>query len=412
MSNDLKIIVIGGGVGGLCLAQGLKKGGIAVEVYERDGAPASRLAGYRITVSPTGAAALRACLPAEIYQQFLAESGRPARSVTFLDHRLKTLLAFSLPDVDRASPKAERPIARAALRRVLLTGLDDIVHFGKRLVVCEETPDGRDVARFEDGTSASGDLVVGADGANSPTRASLLPGAQRDDLGIVAFGGKIPLTAAARAALPPPILHGPTMILGPRGRFMFASALAYDDAASDREEYAMWGVSAPCAQLPLPRDPGRLDERALRAAAKAIVTDFDPSLRAMIEAADPASLSAFPIRAAAAVKPWPTRRVTLLGDALHNMPPYRGVGANVALWDAALLTETLASVAAGSAPLLAALGDYERRVIANGVAAVRRSVAATRRFHSESAFGYALAKTMFRALGIAAPLRQAALGRR
>lgn len=414
MSNSLRVIIVGGGAGGLCLAQGLKKAGVEVAVYERDAAPESRQAGYRLSISPSGAAALNACLPVDLYERFTRESGRPARRVTFVDHHLNTLLAFDLKEVDRASPGAERPIARMALRRILLAGLEEIVHFGKRLVACEETADGSAIAHFADGTSASGDLVVGADGANSPTRACLLPGVGREDLGIVAFGGKIPLDTAQRAAFPPPVFLGPTLAIGPRGRFMFASALEYDDLsdASPREEYAMWGASAPRSQFLLPADPAALDDRALRAIALAIVADWHPRLRALVEASDPASLTAFSVRAAAPLKPWPTRRITLLGDAAHNMPPYRGVGANVALWDAALLTEALARVDEGRAPLKAAVGEYERRMIANGFAAVRRSVAAARRFHAESWIGHALAKTTFRAIALAAPLREAALGGR
>ena len=413
MSSNLKIIVIGGGAGGLCLAQGLKKAGIGVEVYERDAAPTSRMAGYRLSISPSGAQALRACLPADLYAQFALESGRPIRRVSFVDHHLKTLLAFDLRDIDRASPTAERPIARAALRRLLLAGLGEIVHFGKRLVSCETTSDQRAVAHFDDGTSVGADLIVGADGANSRTRAALLPGHARNDLGILAFGGKIPLGNVSRDLIPAPVLLGPTLAMGPRGRFMFASALEYEDLVNQapREEYAMWGVSAPRAQLGI-ADPTSLDPPALRAAARAIVADWDPSLRGLVEAADLGSLTTFPIRAAVEVKPWPTQRITLLGDALHNMPPYRGVGANVALWDAALLTDTLARVSQRRAPLLAALGDYERAIVANGFPAVRRSVAAARRFHSESAIGYFVAKTIFRAIGFAAPLREAALGGR
>ena len=45
---------------------------------------------------------------------------------------------------------------------MLLAGLDDVVHFGKAFTRYEETPDGRIVAHFEDGTSAEGDVLVAA----------------------------------------------------------------------------------------------------------------------------------------------------------------------------------------------------------------------------------------------------------
>ena len=64
--------MIGGGIGGLCLAQGLRRSGVAVAVYERDRDPASRWEGYRIHVNPAGARSLHACLPEHLWRAFLA----------------------------------------------------------------------------------------------------------------------------------------------------------------------------------------------------------------------------------------------------------------------------------------------------------------------------------------------------
>jgi len=50
------------------------------------------------------------------------------------------------------------------------------------------------------------------------------------------------------------------------------------------------------------------------------------------------------VKTSVPVPPWQTRNVTLLGDALHNMTPFRGIGANVALRDAAALRRALAAV--------------------------------------------------------------------
>ncbi|MDP8969295.1 MAG: FAD-dependent monooxygenase [Actinomycetota bacterium] len=65
------------------------------------------------------------------------------------------------------------------------------------------------------------------------------------------------------------------------------------------------------------------------------------------------------MRSSVPVEPWPASTVTLLGDAIHSMPPTGGMGANTALRDAALLSRSLASVASGEVPLLQAVGDYE-----------------------------------------------------
>jgi len=64
------VAVVGGGIGGLCLAQGLKKAGINVAVYERDRTRVDRLQGYRVHISPRGTSALHNCLPPELYKAF------------------------------------------------------------------------------------------------------------------------------------------------------------------------------------------------------------------------------------------------------------------------------------------------------------------------------------------------------
>jgi 2-polyprenyl-6-methoxyphenol hydroxylase-like FAD-dependent oxidoreductase len=81
----------------------------------------------------------------------------------------------------------------------------------------EDAPQGAVTAHFEDGSYATGDVLIGADGAGSQLRAQLLPHAQRVKTGIVAVSGKVSLTDAVRRATPQSILRGPTLILGPLG---------------------------------------------------------------------------------------------------------------------------------------------------------------------------------------------------
>ncbi|MBV8101097.1 MAG: FAD-dependent monooxygenase, partial [Verrucomicrobia bacterium] len=227
MTNPLKVIIIGAGTGGLCLAQGLKADGIAVDVFERERTSTDRQGGYKLTIAPTGNRALKECLPKSVFQKLVQSSARASRGVFFLDERLKPLLTIDLPNTDLGSVDCARPISRIALREVLLQGLDDVVHFGKKFVGFDDGPAGRVTARFEDGTTATGDLLVGADGANSYVRSRLLPHAPREETGIMSVSGKIGLNDQVRALTPQPIFCGPTLMLGPKGCFLFANAMEY-----------------------------------------------------------------------------------------------------------------------------------------------------------------------------------------
>jgi 2-polyprenyl-6-methoxyphenol hydroxylase-like FAD-dependent oxidoreductase len=341
--KPLEVIIIGAGTGGLCLAQGLQADNIGVTVFERDRSPTDRLQGYRLSINEDGNRAVRACLPAALHARLIQYTTRPSRAVSFLDHRLHRLLKIDLPGGSGDADAIERPISRIALREVLLRGLGDIVRFDKRFTHFEGDGIDRVTAFFDDGTSATGDLLVGADGANSRVRTQSLPGAQRVETGLVIVSGKIGMSEAVRAATPEALFLGPTLIIGPRGCFLFANAVEYDDAPAvalpDREEYVMWGSSARRETYRLQAFPDEADNETLRRAVTSCMPDWHPDLVRMVQTTP--QLDAFPAKTSVRVAPWRTRNVTLLGDALHNMTPYRGMGANTALRDAGALKAVL-----------------------------------------------------------------------
>jgi 2-polyprenyl-6-methoxyphenol hydroxylase-like FAD-dependent oxidoreductase len=414
--KGLNVTIIGAGVGGLCLAQGLKASGVVAEVFERDASPASSVEGYRLSISATGSRALRSCLPVAVFERLTRRTAEPSRSLTILDYRMNRLLAIDFPDADRSSIDSERPVSRTALRQVLLDGLDDAVHFGKKFVSFEDAPDGRVNARFADGSSVASDLIVGADGASSVVRAQLLPEARRIETGIVAVGGRLPLSPDVLALTPAAIMCGPTPIMGPPGCRMFwngvrrgglrdgekASAAQYSgegpgaSSLADHEEYVMWGFSARRQRFGSTNKLEELDGGELKNVVVRMMAEWHPTLRRLVEMTDPSTIRPLTVKTSTPVTPWKTRNVTLLGDAIHNMPPFRGVGANAALWDAALLRETIVSVDRGEAPLLPALASYERQMLDHGFRFVRSSLEDMERFHSESPISRMFARTFLR----------------
>lgn len=84
-----------------------------------------------------------------------------------------------------------------------------------------------------------------------------------------------------------------------------------------------------------------------------------PALRGLFERIEVPSIFPQSVRVLKPLGPWKASRVTLLGDAIHAMPPTFGAGANLALKDGAELAARLVRVEAGELPLLEAAAGYE-----------------------------------------------------
>ncbi|MFE3757992.1 FAD-dependent oxidoreductase [Nocardia tengchongensis] len=167
--------IIGAGLGGLCLAQGLRRRGVAFEVYEKDPAINSRTQGYRFRLDGHGHHSLQKCLPPDLYQLVLATCATPTSGGRFVDTALNEVIGRAVDTWSSAetSDAPEMPgdlsINRSPLREKLLTDLTPRVHFGKALIEVSETDD-YVFARFSDGTTVTADLLLAAEGVNSIVR--------------------------------------------------------------------------------------------------------------------------------------------------------------------------------------------------------------------------------------------------
>ncbi|MGW0192597.1 FAD-dependent oxidoreductase [Nonomuraea sp. NPDC003201] len=383
------IAIIGGGIGGLCLAQGLRKAGLDVTVYERDRTPADRLQGYRVHIDPNGARALHDCLPAHLWQAFLDTTGRHGgQDFGFVTERLGRLALIEAPTA--ADPADDHHSAsRITLRQVLLSGLDDVVRFGKTYERYERLPDGRVELFFADGTSATADIVVAADGGNSRVRKQYLPHAERVDTGITTVAGKFPITAETRKLVAPRLLDGPNSVIPPSGMGFFTAphdlgdGVAYGEFGVTEQEgalmdnsasYILWAFGAPGSAFPT--NISEMSGKQLQATVARKIESWHPDLRTVVGRSDPDTITLLPIRTSIPIDPWPATNITLLGDAIHSMTPMRGIGANTALRDARLLCAALTS---GDDPVDAIAG-YEARMREYGFAAVRDSMRAAEQF--------------------------------
>lgn len=335
----MRVIVIGAGLGGLALARGLRGAGIDVDVYERDAGVDARFQGYRVGLGGPGLDGLRECLPERLHPLLHAVSGELAGTGRSVDEQLTEL--GSTPVFDEGLL-----FDRHVLRHLLLTGLADQVHFGARLDRYVELPDGRVRAEFACGATATGDLLVGADGMGSTVRRQLLPDAEILDTGVSGVIGRTVMTDRFAALVP----GWTTMVLGQDlqlflGKMVFrrppaAAGREFGVELPDVASYLRWVLLVPPGS---PIDP--LREYQGQAGIEVVldlICGWHPELRAMIERGDPDNSGIGQIRYAEPFGPWPAGPVTLLGDAAHPLPP-GALGANLAFADAASLTETLAT---------------------------------------------------------------------
>ncbi|MEV6646857.1 FAD-dependent monooxygenase [Amycolatopsis sp. NPDC051371] len=137
----MSVIIIGAGLGGLTLAQGLGRAGIPCQVYERDPSPEFRKQGYRLHIGGAGDTALREVLRPELHELFRATAGRALPHTNVYDERLRLLTRLE-------DEGTHLNINRFTLRQILLHGQE--VSYGKRFTHHAIDEDGV-TAHFADG---------------------------------------------------------------------------------------------------------------------------------------------------------------------------------------------------------------------------------------------------------------------
>jgi 2-polyprenyl-6-methoxyphenol hydroxylase-like FAD-dependent oxidoreductase len=365
-----RILISGGGIGGLALAHGLRRAGLDVAVYERDPSPKPRNQGYRIHIDRDGNAGLAACLPPEVLDLVRRTSGVNGDLVAGYTHQLHQVMAQTFPSIGDDDITC---IDRFTFRQGLLSGLDDSVHFGRTLAGFEVLPSGRVRVGFAEGGSDEGDLLVGADGVGSAVRRQLLPHATVRDIGIRCLYGRMPLTPATDPLLPADFDRGFSWVADDTGYGAgFAPVRFRTSPGNGASDYLMTVLTARPERLGVP------DEKLFRMAPEEIWTltvdataGWHAGVRELFAHSDPSTYFPITIRAGERVEAWEPGPVTLLGDAIHTMPPTGGVGANTALRDA----QTLLAELTGGAPLVEAVAAYERVMLPRGFEVVERSLA-------------------------------------
>ncbi|MFJ7497816.1 FAD-dependent oxidoreductase [Streptomyces sp. NPDC097727] len=194
---------------------------VSVAVYERDAAPDARLQGYRLNIEPVGSRALHDCLPPHLWEILAATAGDPGPGMGVFTERLRLLMREVAPPAELGPSERTHAVSRITLRRLLLAGLDGIVHFDKEFTGYKQNANGTVTAFSADGTTATGDLLVGADGARSRVRRQLLPHAKQHHALGVGIGGMLPL--GHETAWPPQEMTSTKNMVLPKRGFLFTA---------------------------------------------------------------------------------------------------------------------------------------------------------------------------------------------
>ncbi|KAF2093016.1 FAD/NAD(P)-binding domain-containing protein [Rhizodiscina lignyota] len=371
--SELPVLIIGAGISGLCLANGLKKRNIPFQVFEKDTDVTFRPQGYRVRLASDGADALKQCLSTELYTLFEqtcadVEVGAPGVIDPGTGESLAPREVFGA----HRPPGHAYTVDRSVLRNVLLTGLEqNRVSWGKQFQKSEVTPDGV-VSHFTDGSTVRGSLLVGAEGARSRVRSQVFPQiALLDTEGCLIYS-KTPMTDDFIRAFSEDALRKMSLVTDrsqPSPLHLLLEKIHFNrDRAADAPfelpvDYVYWVLMMPHNLLsqhgiPLGSFHRSHGEEALGLATK-LTADWTLKLTSLFKYADPTLTSTIHVLTTHPDIPdWKASKVTIIGDAAHVMPPTGAAGAASALQDAATLCRELENKGVG----IEAVAAYEEEM--------------------------------------------------
>jgi 2-polyprenyl-6-methoxyphenol hydroxylase-like FAD-dependent oxidoreductase len=369
----MRVLIIGGGIGGLAVTLALRRRDVPAVAYTAapgpDEAPDAEATGAKVTDDGRAGLWLPPGAMHILDQLGAAEAVRKAGA------RLERVVAersdgTTLCAVDLAAEGPGVPgvaLSRHALRAALAERLPAaVLHRG---MTCEgfAAQGGQVTARFAGGTEASGEALVGADGAASGVRQQLVPGAMLRGTDQVRYEGTAELSVSAL----PGGGHAVREVWGDGARF---GHLPLGPA----EDGTYWFATQRAADVPVSaRAPAAMKQALTRRFA-----DLPASATPLIEATPPEKIARGELRDLAPFEQWHRGRVALLGDAAHAATPNLGLGAAQALRDAYVLAVALEEHGTPEA----AFSKYEEQRRESAHRVVRRARQAGQWAHARGAW--------------------------
>jgi 2-polyprenyl-6-methoxyphenol hydroxylase-like FAD-dependent oxidoreductase len=341
----MRVLVIGGGIGGLTAFVALRAAGVDAAVFDQAEQAGETMVGGGFHIWPNGVHALR-----EVGLDGTArELGAPIELTEYYSWRGRKLAQWPTGAMARSLGAFDVGIGRAGLIGMLLDAAGaENVQTGARLVDFDD--DGQGVtARFADGREERGDALVGADGLRSVVRAKLLGPAEPDFVGYVQWQTLIDGADGLFPDRVERITFGPgsrTVMHRVGGGQLFWACIVYGAASNG----------------------GRPDGRKARLLEK--FRGWPEPIPTAVQATPEEQIVGLPVFDRKPVGSWGRGRVTLLGDAAHPMTTNTSQGGNQAIEDGVLLGRSLGGIVADPSPALRA---YEQRRIARTTPLVKNS---------------------------------------
>ncbi|MGI4886586.1 MAG: FAD-dependent oxidoreductase [Janthinobacterium lividum] len=368
--QNRKVAIVGGGPGGLTLARLLQQRGATVAVYERDRSRHKRVQGGTLDLHyESGLAALR---QAGLLDAFKAHYRPGAEKLRLVDKHAAVVLdehAASQPGTF-GDPSFRPEIDRGPLRDILLDSLaPGTVVWDRQFAAMQPAGQGWAIT-FQNGATATADLVVGADGANSKIRSFVTPIAPLY-AGITVVEG-IVYDAAQHAPRVHALLQGGKIFALSDEKSLIVSAkgdgsLSFYTGCKTAESWA--------------RDCG-IDFKDAAQVLAWFRQEFAGWAGSWDELfADGTHFAVRPQYCLPPTQTWVAQpNVTLLGDAAHLMPPYAGEGVNMAMLDALELSNCLTDNQYPN--LQAAIAAYEQPMRQRASAVAQETLEQTAALHS------------------------------
>jgi salicylate hydroxylase len=363
MTERLKVMIVGGGIGGLTTAGMLLLAGHEVELFEQ--APELGEVGAGIQVSANATHVLRQL---GVLDSLAAVSVRPLRTEFRLHDTAEVVSQILLGDTHEERFGAPylhvyRPDILGILEARVRELAPKAIQLGKALERYEEDSDGVTL-HFADGTIARGDMLIGADGIKSVVRAQMHGFEPANFTGNVAWRVMVPAERLPLDFQPPIFVNW----MGPDKHmvvyWVHGGKILNFVGCVEKPQWTQegWAIKAPWEDL------------------KADFVGFHRDVQTMIDAADKDNCFCWALNNRPRLNYWSTDSVTLLGDSAHPTLPYMAQGAVMAIEDAAVLARALDSVNS----LSDALKIYENERIDRTARIVDESTEHARLFHFQT----------------------------